>query len=240
MPLKDVLLGAAGRTLADVDGGRERVELQPGASPERVAEIERELGFALPRELRELLAIAAGLEMLESFDLASIGPCPLTELFGAVLTPLGDGAGNFWVVELHPEQAVLGPVWFLCHDAPVLVYQSADLATFLADYLRFAAAPHDGPVADVVERAVRAVWRQTCDVPRAALLDAEDDVLRRFAHELSDGWFVRDLRAARTGDGMPLGRFGPKTPLKRAGREFLFAYGSRTRWQRAKTWITGR
>ena len=78
------------------------------------------------------------------------------------------------------------------------------------------------------------------DVPRAALLDSPDEVLRGFARSLEDGWFLRDLRRARTGDGMPIGRFGPRTPLARAGREFVFAYGSRTRWQRVKTWFTGR
>jgi hypothetical protein len=155
-----------------------------------------------------------------------------------VLTPIGDGAGNFWMLELRAGQTELGPVWFLCHDAPTLVYQSPDLATFLGDYLRFLAAPHDGPVAEVVH-AIRAVAAQA-DVPREALLDSADPCLRDFARGLSAGWFVRDLRRARPGDGMPLGRFGPKTPLARAGAEPVFAYGSRTRLERVKTWFTGR
>jgi hypothetical protein len=121
----------------------------------------------------------------------------------------------------------------------VLVYQSPDLATFVGDYLRFAAT-HDGPVAEVVREAVRRVWTQTCDVQSAALLDSEDELLRSFARRLGAGWYVRDLRRARTGDGMPLGRFGPKTPLARAGREFVFAYGTRTHRQRLMTWLTGR
>ncbi len=87
----------------------------------------------------------------------------------------------------------------------------------------------------MVTHAVRAVARQTIDVPRAALLDSPDEVLRRFAHELADGWFIRDLRRAQPGDGMPIGRFGPRTPLARAGNEFVFAYGSRTRLQRLRT-----
>jgi len=72
------------------------------------------------------------------------------------------------------------------------------------------------------------------------LLDSADTVLRDFARGLDDGWFIRDLRHAQPGDGMPIARFGPKTPLARAGREFVFAYGSRTRAQRLKTWLTGR
>src|SRR5688500_16150762 len=242
MSAREVLLAAAGRTLVDVDGEREVVALQPPASPARLSELERELGFALPRELRELLALTAGLELLESVDLASAGPCPWPgeRLFGSVLTLAGDGAGNYWVLELRPGRETLGPVFFLCHDAPVLVYQSPDLATFLADYLRFRAAPHDGPIGDVVHGGIQRVWLQRGDVPRAALLDSQDVLLRTFAQSLADGWFIRDLRRARPGDGMPTGRFGPRTPLARAGDELVFAYGSRTRLERLKTWFTGR
>jgi hypothetical protein len=235
MSTKDVLLRAAGRKLIDIDGEADVVSLQPPASPGRVAEIERVLGFALPRELAELVRVSAGLdrEVDESLDLLSIGPCPWQAPLGQVMNLVGDGAGNSWVVELHPSLEVLGPVWFVCHDAPVLVYQSPDLATFVDDYLRFSAAPHDGPVATVVREAVRRVWTQQ-DPP------SSDPLLRDFARRLGEGWFIRDLRRAAPGDGMPIGRFGPKTPLARAGREFVFAYGSRTRLQRFKTWVTGR
>ena len=240
MSTRDVLLGAAGRRLIDVDGEEEAVSLLPPVSPARIAEIERELGFSLPRELSELLHLTAGLEMLESLELASIGPCPWGAPLGPVMTPAGDGAGNLWVLELRPSMETLGPVWFVCHDAPVLVYQSPDLATFVGDYLRFRAAPHDGPVAEVVNESIRRVWTQAIDVPRAKLLDSEDAVLRDFARRLDDRWFIRDLRRARPGDGMPIGRFGPKTPLARAGQEFVFAYCSRTRRERFRTWLTGR
>ncbi len=241
MSTGDVLTRAAGRRLIDVDGEEDLVSLQPPASPARVAEIERELGFALPRELTELLRVSAGLDMSagESLDLASIEPCPWRAPLGKVVNLVGDGAGNYWVLELRPETEVLGPVWFVCHDAPVLVYQSPDLATFVDDYLRFCAAPHDGPVALVVRESIRRVSTQT-DEPRARLLDSQDPVLRGFARRLDDGWFIRDLRGAKPGDGMPIGRFGPKTPLARAGQEFVFAYGSRTRMERFKTWLTGR
>lgn len=242
MSTKEVLLGAAGRRLVDIDGEGETVSLQPPASPARVSELERQLGFAMPLELSELLRVSAGLDMeaQESLDLASLGPCPWGAPLGTVMSLVGDGAGNHWVIELQPGMKTLGPVWFVCHDAPVLVYQSADLATFVEDYLRYCNAPHDGPVAEVVQAAVRRVWTQTLDVPRAQLVDSPDPVLRNFARGLGEGWFIRDLRNARAGDGMPIGRFGPKTPLARAGKEFVFAYGSRTRLQRFKTWLTGR
>jgi hypothetical protein len=236
-----VLRQSSGRTLTDEEGRREVVRLQPPATPARIAEIERDIGFALPRELGSVLAFSAGidLEISDSLDFASIGRCSHENLFGVVMTIVGDGAGNFWIVELRADATTLGPVWFLCHDAPVLVYQSPDLGTFLVDYLNYFEDSESGPLSSVVRQAVRAVWEQTLDVPRDELLSSPDPVLRDFANRLESNWFVRDLRRAKTGDGMPIGRFGPKTPLARADREFVFAYGSRTRFERLRTWLTG-
>lgn len=240
MGILDVMQKAAGRTWVDEDGNEEVVRAQGPVSPARMTEIERALGFPLPSELEQVLRTSAGLDMLESLDLASIGPCPLGTLLGMVITLADDGAGNYWVLELRPGLETLGPVWFLCHDAPVLVYQSPDLATFIDDYLRFCAPPNDGPVAEVVRHAVRRVWAQTSDVTSSSLRDSPDPVLREFARRLGEGWFVADLRHARPGEGVPWGRFGPRTPLARAGDAFVFAYGSRTVRQRVWTWITGR
>lgn len=122
----------------------------------------------------------------------------------------------------------------------MLVYQSADLGTFVEDWLRYRSAPHGGALAEVVRNAVRRVSTQTIDAPHNALVDAADPLLREFARTLAPGWFVRDLRDARTGDGMPIGRFGPRAPLARAGEPHVFAYGSRTPWQRLRTFVTGR
>ncbi len=150
-----------------------------------------------------------------------------------------DGAGNTWVVELGPRRQKLGPVWFLCHDAPVLVYQSTDLSTFVEDWLCYESVPHDGPLADVVSSAVRRVSSQKIDVPSDALVNSSDSLLLEFARSPPLGLFVRDLRDARTGDGMPVGRFGPRTPLARAGDSHVFAYGTRMAWQRFRTFVTG-
>jgi hypothetical protein len=247
MKLKDLVLGAAGRKLNTFDEEQLTPVLQQPASHARIVELERKLGFALPPELREILTLAAGLDLVDEgrevddpirFD--GIERCGHEELFGWVLMISTDGAGNDWVIELRPDQQVLGPVWFLCHDARVLVYQSPDLATFLADNLRYLQPPHDGPIEHVVEHAVHEVWAQELDLPRNELLESPDPLLRTFANALPEGWFVRDLRRAKPGDGMPIGRFGPQTPLARAGDEFVFAYGSRSRLQRLKTFFTGK
>lgn len=231
----------AGRKLVTADGDEHVVRALPPVSAQRLGEIEWQAGMRLPAELRELVLATAGLEseLMETLDFARVERCDVPGLFGWMLNLQGDGAGNYWIVELRERMNVLGPVWFLCHDAPVLVHQSADLATFLADVLRWETT-HDGPIADVLEHAVQRVWTQTSDVPRAELERSPDPVLRDFARGLAGEWFVADLRNARPGDGVPIGRFGPKTPLARAGEEFVFAYAHRTRWERFRTFVTGR
>ena len=244
MNTKDAFLNNANRRFVDVDDDEHLITLQPPAAAERVAEIEREIGFSLPVELRDLLELTAGIDLddgrLDGIDVASVGHCAIAELFKWVITLTGDGAGNFWLIELHEGQTTLGPVWFLCHDAPVLIYQSADLATFVEDYLRYCAAPNDGPIDEVVRHAVRRVAAQTDDPPCTTLRGSPDRVLSKFARTLTDEWFIADLRNAQIGDGMPLARYGITTPLARAGNEFVFAYGSRSLWERLTGFFTGR
>lgn len=236
------LLAADGRTLAMEEGEPDVLRVLPPCPVARVAEIEAEIGFALPRELKAILARSTGLEgaITETVDLARVERCGLDSLFGWMVNVVGDGAGNYWQLELRPEMEVLGPVWFLCHDPGVVVYQSDDLASFLDGWLRYNTFPGSGPLVEVAAQKVNDVRDQTSDVPRATLLDSSDPVLCNFAASLDDPWFIADLRRARVGDGMPLYRYGPKTPHARAGTEHVFAYASRTRAERLKTWFTGR
>ena len=53
-----------------------------------------------------------------------------------------DGSGNFWVLDLTPDTVEVAPVFFHCHDAPVLLYQAPDLATFLDEVVKKYVPPH--------------------------------------------------------------------------------------------------
>ncbi len=236
------LLAADGRSLAMEEGEPDVLRVLPRCPPARVAEIEAEIGFALPRELKDILARCIGLEgaITETVDLARVERCGLDSLFGWMINLVGDGAGNYWQLELRPEMEVLGPVWFLCHDPGVVVYQSDDLASFLDGWIRYNTFPGSGPLVEVAETRVNDVWEQTSDVPRDELVESRDPVLREFAMRLDSKWFITDLRQARIGHGMPLYRYGSKTPHARAGTERVFAYATRTRTERLKTWFTGR
>jgi hypothetical protein len=132
----------------------------------------------------------------------------LEELFPSGLPIAHDGSGNFWVRDVTP-------VFFLCHDPPVVLFQSVDVETFV----------HDAAEGSPLDRdALFAVWRTnpgTVDHAAALTGDAE---LHAFAAELDERFLFVDLRAPVRGDGFSWGRYGPRTDVRRHGSARLFAY----------------
>ena len=171
-----------------------------------------ELGVPLPAELRALIEEGPVREEGPiEIDLTgrsfSVG---LEDLFPAGLPIAGDGSGNFWVLDLTPDAAWPVPVFFLCHDPPVLLYQSADLESFLSE-----------PSLD--KDALFTVWRANPGTLDHAAALAGDEELRAFAAQLDERFVFVDLRAPASGDGFAWGRYGPSTELRRHGCARLFA-----------------
>ena len=81
----------------------QRVTLKPGLSREEIAEFQKRLPGPLPDDIRELLVYSAG------FDLAAVGSVnftgttdsQFTKALPFAVTLLGDGSGNFWVVDVN-------------------------------------------------------------------------------------------------------------------------------------------
>lgn len=81
---------------------------EPGAEPEPL----RLLAPAPDAEIRELA------DRLPCVDMAH------------------DGFGNYWVADLTSRSTEWGPIYFACHDPPVVVFQSPNLSHFLAEVLK--------------------------------------------------------------------------------------------------------
>jgi len=128
----------------------------------------------------------------------------LDELFPAGVPVAHDGSGNFWVRDQIP-------IFFLCHDPPVVLYQSADVETFVSE-----------PSLD--RDALFKVWRENPGTLDHAAALAGDAELRAFAAELDERFVFVDLRAPVSGDGFSWGRYGPRTEVRRHGDARLFAY----------------
>jgi cell wall assembly regulator SMI1 len=213
-------------TLVDEDGDQVVLELAPALSKLEIEQLEAVLGVPLPGELRRLLQHTGGIDgALESIDFSGRNlDFEEHDIFPAGLPIAHDGFGNFWVLDLTPATTEQAPVFFACHDAPVILYQSPDLGHFLGETFRMYTPPHASLVDDVHEDRLFDVWRQNPGTLDHASALAGDEDMHAFASELGDRFLIVDLRSPEIGMGFSWGRYGPRTEVRRHGYERLFAY----------------
>jgi len=222
----DEIRRAVDSQLVDEDGDPVSLELEPGLSPAEIDELERDVGAPFPGELRRVLEHTAGIDgALDILDFTGRGTSygdedvfPLAHAFAA------DGFGNHWLLDLTPEADDIAPVFYSCHDPPVVVFQSACLGDFVHEVVRMFEPPHVSLVNDVHDDAAFRVWGSNPGVLDRAAALAADDELRAFAESLDNRFAFVDLRRPEVGDGFSWGRFGPRTDVRRHGHARLFAY----------------
>jgi cell wall assembly regulator SMI1 len=218
--LAEALRSLAGLRLEDANGKPHVLELLPPATDAELRALEAELPCPVPEDVRAALRVAKGLANgpLESFSLVDLAGFGLDEVFPCPYSVAHDGFGNYWVLDLLPDSPAWGPVFYACHDPPVIAYQAPTLEDFLlAAVAMWQAGPRS--IVDVVhEEVVHRIWREHSGAMTAAeAASSPDPVVRDFAANLPPGGFVADLRSAGVGDGFAWGRFGPRTELRRAG-----------------------
>jgi hypothetical protein len=232
------LQAAVGSRLVDEDGDEVVVDLRPPVPDAEVAALQAGYPVPLPAELLQLLAVTRGTDALLDLDLTGRAHSVDTaELMPAGLPIAADGSGNFWVLDITPDTAEVAPVFFHCHDAPVLLYQAPDLATFLDEVVKKYVPPHASLVDDVREDRLYDVWRtRPGAMPQVAALSSPDLALREFAESLDPAWTIVDLRHRQPGMGVAWGCHGPRTRLARHGWERIFGYAPfeqpRRTWRR--------
>lgn len=217
---------AQARDLVDEDGDRVELALAPGLSADAIDALAGELGVPLPADLRALLGFAGAVAgPLDAIDFTGRAfDVELAELLPHGLPVAGDGYGNFWALDLGPAADVPAPVFFHCHDPPLLLYQSPDIAHFLREAFRLLEPPHASLVDDVHEDRLHRVWRDAPGVIGHAAALVGDVELRAFADGLDERWQFADLREPAIGMGFAWGRHGPLTELRRHGHVPLFAF----------------
>jgi hypothetical protein len=215
------------------------VILLPGLSGGELGVLQARYPVPLPAELVRLASVTRGVAGLLGLDLTGAPHSVETaELMPAGLPIAADGSGNFWVLDLTPDTTDVAPVFFLGHDAPVLLYQAPDLATFVDEAVKsLEPPPHRSLVDDVHEDRLYTVWRtRPGAMSQVAALSAPDTALREFAESLDPAWTIVDLRQREVGMGVAWGAYGPRTRLARHGWERIFAYAPfekpRRTWRR--------
>lgn len=223
----EIIREAHATELADEDGGPIELTLVPGMDATEIRSFERTLPCALPEDVRELLGVCRGVEGA-IVDIEFTGAefwWEAQQIFPHGLPIASDGFGNFWVVDLWPDSQEFGPIYFACHDPPVILYQSATLNEFLRETFRASVPAYESAVDDVHEDRLFQVWRTNPEVlQQRDLVRSSDPELRAFAEAIGKSWQVVDLRRAEVGMGFSWGRYGPETPLRRHGRAPIFAY----------------
>ena len=225
-PLEIIRRAQAG-TLVDEDGNVLALELLPGISNRELQEFAEQVPCRLPPEIAELLGTCRGFYgTIEQVDFT--GKDLMFEFEAAFpygLPIAADGYGNFWVVDLHPGTTTWGPIYFACHDAPVILYQAGSLEQFLRELFRMFEPPHQSLVDDVHEDRLANVWQMNPGVlSYEQCLRSGDPILSAFARELDERFQIIDLRLAKPGDGFSWGRYGPRTQIRRFGTHAVFAY----------------
>lgn len=223
------------------EGEPERLELLPAMPEPEIERLAARIPCALPESIRELLEHTRGFASgpLESLEFGGLGTFEFPEVFPHAVDLAHDGFGNYWVVDLTSGSREWGPIYFACHDPPVIVFQSPNLAHFLEEVLKLGDPAGPRSELDVVheEHAIR-VWNENPGMLGIEdCLASGDPVLGRFAGTLPEGFEVKDLRGAAVGDGFSWGRYGPRTENRRVGEAPVFAYQRRSRGQRLKDWL---
>lgn len=213
--------------LVDEDGKPVTIALAPALTGTEIDNLEARVEQHLPEELRTLLSFCSGIDgCLDGIDFTGADMMfELREVFPHGLPIARDGFGNFWVLDLTPHTTAVAPVFFACHDAPVVLFQSPDIATFIAEVFRKNAPPYKSLVDDVPSDRLFNVWRKNpgvVDQPSAAV--SSDAVLRSFAMELPVHFQIVDLRNVSPGMGFSWGRYGPSTEVRRHGYERIYGY----------------
>ena len=210
------------------------VTLRPGLSEEEVALFQKQLPGPLPLEIRELLIYSAGFDvvsgqLLKSRRMSGTAPVLFTgsgnvglSVLPCPVALLGDGFGNFWVVDVNPSGA-WGAILFVCHDPPVIAIQAADLACFLGQVLNPDGSDSKNTLDYIRNAATTRIWKY--DPWLVSVRDAQsvpDVVVSKFAEQLPESFCVADLRSKEVGSGFSWGKAGANTDIRRNGADLLF------------------
>jgi hypothetical protein len=223
----DILRRAVRTERFDEDGGLIQLELLPPLADDDLDQFRARLPCALPPQIGELLKFCRGFEGGAADTVDFLGELPYghEEIFPNGLPIAGDGFGNFWVVDLHARSTDFGPVYFACHDPPVIALQNTSFSGFLSDVLRLD-NEEMSPIDFVHDEATSSIWQDdSVAISRLDALESNDQVLQDLAQRLPEGFLIADLRNAKVGNGFSWGRFGPDTRIIRHGSDPIFAYG---------------
>lgn len=193
----------------DDDDSKFTVTLRDGLDAAQMDALQQAWPFPIPDDYRTLLTYCAGFESSPheafGFDLKPVSD--FLELIPYSIEIAADGFGNYWLLELQPDGHALGPIWYLCHDAPVLLLQSNTLHDFIVETFKLVADGERSLVDYVHEDAMMDIWYNNPGLLKvSACRQHSDEEMREFAKTLDDEFVICDLRNAQPGEEFSWGR----------------------------------
>jgi len=194
------------------DGEEFGIILKEGLSDYQIDQLAAQLPAAqIPRDIRELLRFTSGFSFagLDEISFDRVNQSGFENVFPASVQLAGDGAGNFWIVDVSPI-GEWGPVFFVCHDPAVVIKQSEDLAEYLQQLDELGKKPDQSTLSLFLERTMMRVYNQDDGfVDLASARSSDDLVLQEFATGLPDHFVIADLRDQPIQTGFAWGKYGP-------------------------------
>jgi hypothetical protein len=226
---REIIQSALQQNLVDDDGNPVYLSRLPGLTREEIDEFASLLPCPLPGDVRDLLEFCSGLEgALDPIDFTGrslrIG-FDLDDLLPHGLPIAPDGLGNVWAIDLLEDSREWGPIYYCCHDAPVMLLQAFTVQQWVSEVVKMYLPPNRSLIDDVCEDRLFNVWGTNPGViPHEQALASSDPDIRAFAAGLHPDFELIDLRDAPIGMGFSWGRYGPNTEVTRFGSKRIFAY----------------
>ncbi|MGN6419900.1 MAG: SMI1/KNR4 family protein [Pseudobacter sp.] len=165
----------------------------------------------LPENVKELLRFARGFQLseYEEFDFTGIGRFGLEDIFPHSIELAGDGAGNFWIIDVK-SNGDWGPVYYAEHELPVIVKQADSLQVMLEQLYQDCKNRNKDSFYYVVEDNIDEVN----EAPGRGLMNMDearqsgDPVLLAISNQYGDNFAIADLRNKPNGAGFNCGVYG--------------------------------
>jgi len=188
--------------------------------------MEASLPADIAAQLQDLLRVCSGLKgpvdwlyltmpMDEDYHLKAF---PYTRVIA------GGGFGNDWIMALEDKTRMWGPVLFICHDPPAVVYQAHNILDIIRDILTIGSGGGENPASEPCGAAMEIYSNSPGELTCEQLSGSADKELAAFAKALDESYYFMDLRNPKPRCGFSLYWLFNGGDLRRDGGRWLFAY----------------
>lgn len=196
------------------DGDLYSVELLKGMTDSEIVNFKSQLpNQVLPNEIEELLRFSKGFEFsgLEEIRFDAFGDFGFEEVFPNSVQLAGDGAGNFWILDID-SKGNWNSVYYVCHDPAVIVKHSENLAEFIKHVDEFGLKGSQSNLDIIHEKIVMEIWNEKVGIMER---NDKDYDFENEQINLPEMFLVADLTDKPIKTGFSWGKSGPNTKIIR-------------------------